>query len=542
MAILLTKAGRVSLARSFYRDIVSGYNLYSFALGKTTAWDDEETPDLPLEVETQLRAFKRDILLSKAVTSADVCHLVRRIDWTSGQYYDPYDDTYSSASPSPTGATTLADARFYVITDDLNVYKCIDNTNESSTAPSTVKPTATSTGYITESDGYVWKFMFQVSTSDETRFLDAEYIPVRKLTTTPYGDVNGELDDPIIVTNGGSGYTSIPTVVINGDGKDAVATATVVGGVVTEIAVTNPGTGYTFAFITFAGGGAGSGATASVSLGDTDPNPSLQTAVEVAAGNTAGSITRIVLTSGGSGYVSGDVTASIEGDGTGAVVSPIVTAGTGVITGFNITNVGSGYTYANLVLTSAGNFGAGASARIVLSPIDGHGGNPVNELYSTTVGIVTSLDDNTNTDLFLGNDFRQVGLFKNFHSYADPTQIWSANTGTPLFTINVDSAASYAVDDVITTDTGGKFIVVQITDGTNGDAGTFNVHLQAIIPLLENSSVLTNTTQAIASLSINRRELPEILSSSGELIYIDNRAAISRSVDQVETIKALVNF
>lgn len=542
MAILLTKAGRVSLARSFYRDIVSGYNLYSFALGKTTAWDDEENPDAPFEVETQLRAFKRDILLSRAVTSADVCHLVRRIDWTSGQFYDPYDDAYSAASPSPSGATTLADARFYVITDDLNVYKCIDNTNESSTEPSTVKPTATSTGYISEGDGYVWKFMFQVSSSDETRFLDAEHIPVRKLTTTPYGDVNGELDS-ILVTNGGSGYTSIPTVVINGDGKDAVATATVVGGVVTDdIAVTNPGSGYTFAFITFAGGGDGSGATASVSLGDTDPNPSLQTAVEVAAGNTAGSISRIVLTSGGSGYVSGDVTVSIEGDGTGAVVSPIVTAGTGVITRFEITSVGSGYTYANLVLSSSGNFGSGASARVVLSPIDGHGGNPVNELYSTTVGIVTSLDDNTNTDLFLGNDFRQVGLFKNFRSYADPTQIWSANTGTPLFIINVDSDSNYAVDDVITTDTGGKFIVVQITDGINGDAGTFNVHLQSIIPLLENSSVLTNTTQAIASLSINRRELPEILSSSGELIYIDNRAAISRSVDQVETIKALVNF
>lgn len=59
--------------------------------------------------------------------------------------------------------------------------------------------------------------------------------------------------DTILVTAGGSGYTTAPTVTISGDGTGCVASAVVVGGVVTKIEVTNPGTGYTFASVTLSG-------------------------------------------------------------------------------------------------------------------------------------------------------------------------------------------------------------------------------------------------------------------------------------------------
>ena len=49
----------------------------------------------------------------------------------------------------------------------------------------------------------------------------------------------------VIVTNGGSGYTSAPTVsILGGGGSGATATATVSGGVVTGVTVTSGGTGY----------------------------------------------------------------------------------------------------------------------------------------------------------------------------------------------------------------------------------------------------------------------------------------------------------
>jgi autotransporter-associated beta strand protein len=71
----------------------------------------------------------------------------------------------------------------------------------------------------------------------------------------------------ITVTNGGTGYTSTPTVTITGGGgTGATAIATVVNGVVTEIAVTNSGAGYTGTPTVTITGGAGVGAAATPSL------------------------------------------------------------------------------------------------------------------------------------------------------------------------------------------------------------------------------------------------------------------------------------
>lgn len=69
--------------------------------------------------------------------------------------------------------------------------------------------------------------------------------------------------DSIVVTAGGSAYTSAPTVAITGGGgSGATATATVSNGVVVSITVTASGTGYTSTpSVGFSGGG-GSGAAA----------------------------------------------------------------------------------------------------------------------------------------------------------------------------------------------------------------------------------------------------------------------------------------
>jgi hypothetical protein len=61
------------------------------------------------------------------------------------------------------------------------------------------------------------------------------------------------------VTNGGTGYTVAPTVVLmGGGGSGAIATANISGGAVVSITVNNPGAGYiTSPVVTFSGGGSG---------------------------------------------------------------------------------------------------------------------------------------------------------------------------------------------------------------------------------------------------------------------------------------------
>ncbi len=87
------------------------------------------------------------------------------------------------------------------------------------------------------------------------------------LTFNPSNVPVGQALRSVTVATRGTGYTSAPTVTfVGGGGTGATATATVSGGVVTYIALTNAGSGYTSApVVTFAGGG-GTGATATANF------------------------------------------------------------------------------------------------------------------------------------------------------------------------------------------------------------------------------------------------------------------------------------
>lgn len=531
MAVILRKLGRVELARSIHRDILNENDYYHFTIGKTTEWDDEEAPELPIDSDYYANQFRQNIMFTQKVSSADICLLAKRINWIAGTTYDSYDDNYNSDNLSYSGEESLDAANFYIITDENKVYKCIDNADNS---PSTLKPTNTGTSVVTLGDDYKWKFLFQVSASDQTKFLTSDYIPVRKLTGSPLFDVNGAVDS-IELVSGGSSYESTPSVIIVGDGSGATATAVREGSVITAITVTSIGSGYSFAFALITGGG-GTGATALVSLGADDSTPALQAAVE--GSTVAGTIDNIELLSAGIDYEDGDVTVVIAGDGIGAEATITVSETTGVITSITVTNNGYGYSFANISFVNGIGSGTGGTARAIIAPQGGHGSNPIRELFATTLGITISLSENTNSDLILNNDFRQVGLIKNIYNY-DEDEIYNENSGTASFIIDVDNDADYAIDDVITTDSYGEFIVAQKVDT---GSGTFKVYLLPRIPLISDLSVLTNTTQNISGLVINNVIEPEINVKTGEIMYMENRTSIIRSSEQVETIKSLIKF
>lgn len=78
---------------------------------------------------------------------------------------------------------------------------------------------------------------------------------------------SGGLAPPITITNGGSGYTTAAISFTGGSGSGAAATATIVGGIITKIVITNPGTGYVASdTVTVVITGDGSSAAATVGI------------------------------------------------------------------------------------------------------------------------------------------------------------------------------------------------------------------------------------------------------------------------------------
>lgn len=542
MPITKRKNSQQQVARSIWRDIKNSFDYYYFCIGKTTPWTDENDPPVALDNDNYMAEVRRNMMFAQRVDAGDIVLLARRIDWVSGTVYDAYDNGLSSTLSSNSGATHLRDANFYIINQYYQVYKCIDNNNNSI---STVEPNNTSTDMFDTEDGYRWKYMFTVASSDITKFLTPTYIPVRKLTGADAFDVNGELDGVTVVT-GGAGYTSAPTVVVNGDGTGATASATVDTGTgeVTAITVDSAGEGYSFAIVSVSGGGASEDATAVAVLGVPDALP--DSSVETTA--IDGTIDRIemALDSNGNAIVGNNYTTGtqvrIEGDGTGATAA-VIPNSAGQIERVTVTDPGSGYTYANIYfdLVDRSSESTNAQARAIISPRGGHGANPTRELFADVLGLNINLNDTSNSDLILGNDFRQITLVKNVRQFGSPSTLWSSETGTFCYVINVTSAeiSNYNVDDVISTTSGGKFVVAQIIEKTDG---TGDIFLVAEIPLISISDTFTNDTTTSALAAINSLTNPEMERKSGEIFYVENRRNITRSADQVETIKSYIKF
>jgi len=224
--------------------------MYLF-VGKNTAFPDDNNPPTPVNSTANIEYTPwRDMFGAKRIQSTDVTHAIERYNWTSGTVYDQYDDQ----------DTNITDDDFYVITDEYNVYKCLFNAVATA---STTKPTGISTVPFTTADGYIWKYMYTVTTANALKFLTNDYIPVQTLLADGGEDqwdvqaaaVNGGIH-VIKVVSGGSGYATAPAVTITGDGTGATANSTIVANVVTRVTVIAPGTGYTRATVAFASGAA----------------------------------------------------------------------------------------------------------------------------------------------------------------------------------------------------------------------------------------------------------------------------------------------
>lgn len=277
MTAIVTQDFRITNASNFKEDISSGDTSVYIFVGKSDPWNTDITSqvdnlaDTPLDTISHVSQVHENLMSGKIISASDVTHIIPRFDWTSGNTYVPWDSTDED----------IFSKEFYVITDELKVYKCL----VAGPAASTEQPVHSTIAPVQEGDGYVWKYMYTLSAADSTKFLTSSYLPVKTVVIPDGGTIldlpeadqtqftnqqnsAATLDGAIFyikMTSFGSGYTSAPTVTIDGTGTGWSGTAVVSGGLVVGVATSVPGTGYKSANVTFTGGG-GTGATGVVVL------------------------------------------------------------------------------------------------------------------------------------------------------------------------------------------------------------------------------------------------------------------------------------
>ena len=412
-----------------------------------------------------------DLLAAKRIAASDVTFAVPRRNWVTGTTYDIYRHDYgdritgtTTTLTSNSGVSNLFDANFFVLTTARNVYKCLDNDNNTA---STVEPTGTSTTVLSTADGYKWKYMYTLSASQQANFLSTDFMAVETNSTVSSAAVDGAIDVVKIKTAGSGGTNGTHTgIAIRGDGSNGQVSVTVAGGVVTAVTVTNAGTGYTFGTISNA---------------------------------------------------------------------QIVAAGATSLTG--------------------------AELDVIIPPKGGHGKNAVEELGGFYVMLNTSLEgteSGNSGDVTVANDFRKISLIR------DPLASGSAATATTLRgtkAINLTGVSgSYVVDEKITQATTGAigkvvewdstnnilyYIQTRHTDegiDSNGNQTAFS-GTNAVSGAGGATGTPTTSTSTIDNVSFTSGySASEIDADSGDILYIENRAPITRAADQTENIKLVIEF
>lgn len=498
---IVTKKFRLHNAKQFQEQFLEDdpTNLYLF-ISRTLPWPDESTPPTPVDSTAQVEFDVWANMLSlKKVSGADATFGCTRIDWTSNTVYQQY-----------TVDTAYHNSSFYVMTDDYRVYKCLDNNGG---AQSTVKPNSTSTSSFKTSDGYKWKFMFAVPAADVLKFLTSSFLPVKTLTSddsslqwdVQEAAVNSSIESVTVGTNG-SGYPwfSGTLAAANSSSVTLGSSASSTDGLYVNSDI-------------YIISGTGSGQLRNI----TGYNGTTKVAVVNTAFNT-------IPTTSSTFNIGPKV--NVIGDGSGFSAYANVTSGS--LNSVSVINIGQDYTTANVIFTSNGGSGGIATAHI--SPIGGHGSDPVSELFAHNVMMNIKLTGSETGTFMTENEYRVFGLI------SDPKTANGSTATSTLYqqTVRLDltsPSSTFVEDEKIVGQTSGAIgYLVQYNSNTN-------IALTAISGEFSNTETLEGDSSG-ATAVINGISLPELQKFSGDVLYLENRSAISRDSSQTEDYKYVIRF
>jgi len=269
MVAIITDRFKKQILNDLFTDVNDSSDTYYIAIGRSQDWNATDVAPTPTNTAKTERDFRNNMQAMK--NAEDVSYVIPRYNWSSGTIYSGYDDHVEGY---PTNS-------YFVMNDELAVFICLQQGRDAqgNAVASTVKPAGSSLFPFTTADGYVWKYMYGQTALRSTKFTSANYIPVQFVdsadATSPALEQeqltiqNAAIPGEVVavkLNNGGSGYTSAPSVVFTGNGTKAPkATATIHNGEVVKVEMNDSGSGkafgagYDYASVAFSGGG-GSGA------------------------------------------------------------------------------------------------------------------------------------------------------------------------------------------------------------------------------------------------------------------------------------------
>ena len=263
---LLTYGAKVAtVAQQYYGPVtVAPPNLTTplattyFFLSKADPWPDDLNPPEPTQDIKSTKLISKNMFAAKLVTSNDISPVIKRNDWSSGIVYDVYSDDVDMFELDSNGELVK---NFYVRNKYDQVFKCLWNGNGlASVHEPFFEPGSYGTNNIYKgaTDGYKWKYIYTIDTGAKIKFMDSSWMPVPIGDNTP-NPLNtaagiGSID-VINVTDNGYLYdpsNAVVTVTVTGDGTGATGIADFnENGEIIDVIVTNPGTNYTYANVSF---------------------------------------------------------------------------------------------------------------------------------------------------------------------------------------------------------------------------------------------------------------------------------------------------
>ena len=516
MAAIITDQIRILNAKNFLSGVTSTANAYYSFIGLPNPTDIESTwdtsPPSPKDNFDEEDNYWDTMIALKKINSSDARQVVTRRLWTSGTTYDMYRSDYSRTNTAKvSGATNLYAATYYIINSDYRVYACLHNgidPDNPNGKPSLDEPTFTDLEPKkagTSGDGYIWKYLYTIKPSDIVKFESTDFIPVptdwptnSDVASVRDNAVDGSIKIVTITDRGvglgtaNSTYTKVP---IYGDGTGAECTIVINNDQkVSDVTVSTAGQNYTYGNVDLEAGGVPTGTT----------RPTFDVIISPPGGHgkdiyrELGAYnvllySRIENDIENPDFITGNQIARV-----GIIENPKATSGSllsadkaSAVGALRLTGAGySSATFdADAYFTQTVSAGTTAAARVVN--------------YDQTTGVLKYWQDRTVAG------FNTVGTAQTNPTYGYNLTAFTASPGTNgSLTITPTSGSNLAIDTSFT--------------------GV--------------STVINNRTYYLGQEFTSGLASPEVKPYSGNIVYVDNRPSITRSTNQKEDIKVILQF